>query len=94
MVASLSDPSQNAGDAEGDVYISLQGLIGSAFDDVLRGDDETNDIHGLGGADFLNGLAGTDGLEACRLPMARLSKRSSSRMLQGWSPAITFSNSF
>ena len=60
------------GDAEGDTLISIENLIGSAFNDRLVGDSNNNQIDGgdgddvLGGGDgddILNGGAGFDFLE-------------------------------
>ncbi|MGV1908195.1 hypothetical protein [Agrobacterium cavarae] len=60
VIASLADQSINTGDAAGDVYINITGLEGSAFDDVLYGDDKANDLWGHGGNDVLVVGAGAD----------------------------------
>jgi Ca2+-binding RTX toxin-like protein len=77
VTASLADPSINTGDAEGDSYSDITGLVGSSFDDVLIGDDQNNEfIDGWlfyttysggalvfgGGDDFIDGGAGADGI--------------------------------
>jgi Ca2+-binding RTX toxin-like protein len=50
------------GDAQGDTLVGFQSLIGSAFGDMLTGDDESNIIEGRGGADILSGSGqGTEG---------------------------------
>ena len=63
LTVSLADPSQNTGDAVGDTYTSIEGLIGSNFNDVLIGDGANNTLRGDGGADVLNGGAGFDAAE-------------------------------
>jgi Ca2+-binding RTX toxin-like protein len=58
--AFLYDPSQNYGDAAGDSYLSVEGIIGSGFSDDIRGDAATNVIFGLDGDDFVIGLGAQD----------------------------------
>ncbi len=60
VTASLADPTVNTGDAAGDTYTSIEGLLGSIFDDVLIGDDNDNSLRGGSGADVLNGGGGFD----------------------------------
>ncbi len=60
--ADLTDPAANTGEAAGDSYLSLEGLIGSAHADTLAGDAAANDIWGGGGADRLEGRDGDDTL--------------------------------
>lgn len=62
VVASLTNSASNTGDAQGDVYVSIQNLTGSMFDDSLTGDTGNNTLTGLAGNDVLSGLAGTDTL--------------------------------
>ena len=62
MQAYLWDASRNTGDAAGDVYISIEGLIGSARGDILEGNGESNQLRGNAGHDRLKGLGGHDGL--------------------------------
>lgn len=49
-------------DALGDVYVSIENISGSAFDDDLRGDFFSNVINGRAGDDFINGEGGNDRL--------------------------------
>lgn len=48
------------GDAYGDVYIDIEGVIGSRFDDELWGSDTANKLIGGDGDDILDGLGGRD----------------------------------
>jgi len=63
VVASLTSPASNTGDAAADVYISLEGLIGSNYNDTLTGDGQDNYLAGAGGNDSINGAAGADTLD-------------------------------
>ena len=58
--ASLANPASNTGDAQGDKYTAIDGLEGSAFNDVLTGDSRNNVIIDGAGNDTLSGGAGTD----------------------------------
>ncbi|MGF6311189.1 Ca2+-binding RTX toxin-like protein [Bradyrhizobium sp. i1.8.4] len=60
VVASLANPAVNTGDAAGDTYTSIEGIIGSAFNDTLTGDGGDNNLRGGAGADVLDGGAGND----------------------------------
>lgn len=50
----------SAGDASGDILSGFENLSGTAFDDVLTGDDGRNTIYGLDGDDTINGGGGND----------------------------------
>jgi Ca2+-binding RTX toxin-like protein len=60
VVASLMNPALNTGDAAGDSYNSVEGLIGSQFDDTLTGNLANNTLRGGIGNDTLSGLFGND----------------------------------
>lgn len=47
-------------DAEGDVFVSIEGLIGSRWDDTLIGDDGDNLMQGRLGQDYIDGGDGID----------------------------------
>ena len=53
----------NAGEATGDTYESIEGVIGSLFADNISGNDLANDLRGLNGNDILRGAGGNDTLE-------------------------------
>jgi Ca2+-binding RTX toxin-like protein len=55
VVASLFNPALNTGDAAGDTYFLIEGLLGSAFDDVLEGDHGGTLLEGGAGNDTLIG---------------------------------------
>ena len=48
--------------ADGDTYEGIENVLGSAFDDVLIGDDNANRLDGSAGNDVLLGRAGDDTL--------------------------------
>lgn len=52
----------NTGEANGDTHISIEGLLGSQFSDIIGGDAGVNELHGLNGNDFIYGRAGIDRL--------------------------------
>ena len=54
---------QVGSEAEGDVLISIENLIGSSYNDVLIGDGNDNVLEGGAGDDTLNGGAGDDTLD-------------------------------
>lgn len=62
VTANLSAPAGNTGDAVGDTYVAVEGMVGSSFNDVFTGTDSDNELWGLAGDDTLNGLGGTDSL--------------------------------
>jgi Ca2+-binding RTX toxin-like protein len=62
VTASLAADLAGTGDALGDTFDHVEGLVGSNFGDVLRGDGVANTLYGLDGADVLSGLGGNDRL--------------------------------
>jgi Ca2+-binding RTX toxin-like protein len=63
VVADLDNNTFGTGDARGDIYISIENLAGSAFDDILYGDHGNNRLSGGAGPDILVGEAGADTLD-------------------------------
>ena len=61
LVADLFAPvANNTGDAVGDIYVSIENLTGSDFDDGLFGNNTANTLLGGLGDDTLNGRDGAD----------------------------------
>jgi serralysin len=63
VLADLLSRSLNKGDAAGDIYVSIENLLGSAHADALRGNNAANVIKGGGGNDTLIGRRGNDTLD-------------------------------
>jgi Ca2+-binding RTX toxin-like protein len=62
VVANLTTPASNTGDAAGDTYTAIENLTGSAFADTLTGNTSANVLDGGAGDDTLIGGAGADSL--------------------------------
>ncbi len=60
VTARLDYPALNTGDAQGDTYSGIEGLIGTGFFDFLVGDDGANTIYAGGTWDYVAGNAGND----------------------------------
>ena len=63
VYASLMSPALNTGEAFHDMYISIEGLIGSVHNDSLFGNGSANTLRGGRGNDALSGLGGADILD-------------------------------
>ena len=60
VTVNLAAGTLTGGHAEGDVPVNIENIIGSAYADVLTGDDGANSLEGGAGADRLAGSAGED----------------------------------
>jgi Ca2+-binding RTX toxin-like protein len=49
-----------SGEANGDVLLGIESIVGSKYADVLRGDGQNNTIYGVAGRDTIEGLGGDD----------------------------------
>ena len=58
----LFNETATGGDATGDTFTDFENVIGSGFDDILRGDSVSNTLDGDDGDDRLSGLEGDDTL--------------------------------
>jgi Ca2+-binding RTX toxin-like protein len=63
ITADLQSPKLNLGDAKGDRFSGIEGLIGGAAGDTLSGDAKENWLDGGAGNDTLNGRGGNDRLK-------------------------------
>ena len=62
VTVNLAAPSLNTGDAKGDVYSAVEGIVGSGHADTLTGDAKANRLDGGAGNDTLRGGGGNDQL--------------------------------
>ncbi|BCW88357.1 hypothetical protein sos41_14960 [Alphaproteobacteria bacterium SO-S41] len=60
LTVSLAAPEANTGDAQGDTYLEVEGILGSYFNDNLSGDAGGNIVQGFAGNDFIFGAGGND----------------------------------
>ena len=60
VTVNLATGAASGGDAEGDTFSNIESVVGSAFADVLTGDEQNNSLWGWYGADTLTGGAGSD----------------------------------
>lgn len=59
VVVDLLAGSSSGGEGS-DALVSIEGAVGSAYDDDLSGDDLANALYGVGGEDTLDGRGGSD----------------------------------
>ncbi|WP_438748667.1 M10 family metallopeptidase C-terminal domain-containing protein [Pararhizobium sp. O133] len=62
VIASLANSAINTGEALGDVYTSIENIVGSNFNDLVYGNANANSVSGGSGNDILKGYAGNDTL--------------------------------
>jgi Ca2+-binding RTX toxin-like protein len=60
ITADLGNAANNTGDAAGDSFVSIEGIAGGAFGDLLSGDGGANTVNGGAGDDTLLGGDGND----------------------------------
>lgn len=60
VIANLGSPSGNTGDAKGDTYSAVEGLIGSNYADELYGNGSANSLSGGAGDDIIGAGSGND----------------------------------
>ena len=53
VTVNLNTPASNTGDAAGDSYLGIDGILGSAFNDVLTGSTAADTINGGAGDDYI-----------------------------------------
>ena len=89
VTADLQSASSNRGEAGGDTYVGIEGLIGSAHSDNLRGNGAANTIEGEAGNDTLYGRGGNDALHG-GAGRDKLYGQGGKDLLNGGSGADTF----
>src|SRR4029078_1420791 len=62
VTVDLANPANNAGDAAGDSYASIEGIFGTGFNDTITGNGGNNLLFGAYGDDILIGGGGADEL--------------------------------
>jgi RTX calcium-binding nonapeptide repeat (4 copies)/WD40-like Beta Propeller Repeat len=60
VTVDLSTGNGSGGEADGDVFAGIEGVVGSPFDDTLTGGAGDDRFQGLAGADTIDGGDGTD----------------------------------
>jgi Ca2+-binding RTX toxin-like protein len=62
VTVNLATGAGSGGDAAGDTLYEIEGVVGSAYNDVVTGDGAANSLYGVAGDDILSGGAGADDL--------------------------------
>lgn len=62
VIVDLLQSFQQGGDAAGDVLIGIEAVVGSSWDDTLRGTKANDRLEGASGNDLLEGRGGADNL--------------------------------
>ena len=62
LIVSLANPTINTGDAFGDVFVSIEYLSGSNYNDSVFGNSSKNALNGGAGDDIIKGYGGNDSL--------------------------------
>jgi len=60
VTVNLATNINTGGEASGDSIVNVENVAGSAFNDVITGDSQANQLGGLAGNDILNGNEGDD----------------------------------
>ncbi|MBN1956655.1 MAG: cadherin-like domain-containing protein [Desulfuromonadales bacterium] len=63
ILVNLQSGEAGGGSAEGDTLVNIEGVIGSAYADILTGDDQDNHLSGGDGDDIISGGDGDDVLD-------------------------------
>jgi serralysin len=63
LVISLANPNINTGEAAGDVYWGIEGIVGTRFNDVIYGDGSGNTLVGGAGIDQIFGQGANDQID-------------------------------
>jgi hypothetical protein len=92
VTANLANAALNTGDAAGDIYFDVNGLLGSNYDDTLTGDANDNYLRGRGGADALDGGGGSDTADYNFSPAAVRADLSDPSTNTGWAFGDTYTS--
>ncbi|WP_419177048.1 M10 family metallopeptidase C-terminal domain-containing protein [Desulfosediminicola sp.] len=89
LTVNISNGNMNTGYAAGDQYFSIEGVVGSYYNDVIVLDDNARSIWALDGNDAITGAAGNDDLHG-QEGNDFLSGRGGQNTLEGGAGADTF----